>query len=107
MPARNRFSTLLYSTIFSYTNVCIKFLPFLQIPESLVQDLTITCTHVSIGTDCRCLASLAGTSSMRLVCVCVCARARRYEWDFGVHRWSSHLLASLAGHERKAYVLQR
>ena len=36
MPARNRFSTLLYCTIFSYASVYIKILQFLQLPESLL-----------------------------------------------------------------------
>ena len=35
VPARNRFNKLLCSTIFPYTNVCVKFDIFIPIPESL------------------------------------------------------------------------
>ena len=34
VPARNRFNKLLCSTIFPYTNVCVKFDIFIPIPES-------------------------------------------------------------------------
>ena len=37
VPARNRFNKLLCSTIFPYTNVCVKFDIFIPIPESLVK----------------------------------------------------------------------